>query len=345
MAAARSGSLLTVLVAVWLLGAGRGEAQIRFDTRALHVEPTLSFAVSSGSDRYLALQVCLYDGDDRVTSATYAGRSFTFLGAMRAGPTAGRIEHWGLVAPPVGTANVVVQNGGGAFIWGVISYAGVHQSMPTRPFAVGTGTGYSPSFTAASAAGDTVVSSLCLTGGSNLMYVEGSRGQTTRGALFTSDYSGAQAELVGAASITTSWRYTGGGTPRWAIATVSLRPASAFGEPDAGPDAAPDAARDAGADVAADTAAPDLAQNEPQPMDLASPVPADATAPAPADRTAPEPPSDDAAVIGGDAATARPLDLSIGCACAAGAPGRPTGGGLTIVLLLAAGLRIASRPR
>jgi hypothetical protein len=335
------GSSLAALVAV-AMDPGRAEAEIRFDASDVHTESTLSFTVASRADRYLALQVCLYDGADRVTAATYAGRAFTLLGTTRVSPTAGgRIELWGLVAPPAGTANVVIETASPAQLWGVISYSGVHQTSPTRPFVAGTGTGTNPSFTAASVAGDTVVSALCLTGAADLVLRAHAPEQTTRGTLYTEDYAGGQVELPGAAMVSPGWRFTSSVTPRWAVAIVSLRPAAATGQ-------APDAGPDAGADVAADSGAADLAAQEPRPADLAVPEPRDLAALEAA--TEPLPPADvagtgpDAGDAGGGP-LARPVDLSIGCACVSGGPARPTGGGLTIVLLLAAGLRIASRPR
>ena len=69
---------------------------------------TFSHSVSSGSDRLLLVTV-LTNGDEDVSSVTYGGLALSQAIERDAGNSDGTaVEIWYLVAPPVGTANIVV---------------------------------------------------------------------------------------------------------------------------------------------------------------------------------------------------------------------------------------------
>lgn len=95
---------------------------------------TISHTVGSGSDRLLVVQAVCVNSTDYLASATvtYGGSS---LGSPVVTPFAGSSNNflytWVLVAPPVGTANVVITLSSSAYISAsVSSYFGVHQSSP-----------------------------------------------------------------------------------------------------------------------------------------------------------------------------------------------------------------------
>ncbi len=101
----------------------------------LRTSATFSHTVSAGDNRLLVVSVMI-QGAESVSSITYAGSSLAKAndsGVPGNGNSGCRTEHWYLVAPPVGTANVVVTYGGdGANPDGIaaVNFTGVYQSSP-----------------------------------------------------------------------------------------------------------------------------------------------------------------------------------------------------------------------
>ena len=105
----------------------------------------------SGSNRLLVVGVSIRNQQsETASSVTYAGTPLTLVGT-RINETSARVEIWQLVAPAVGTDNVVVTLSAAAKIVGsATSLTGVDQSTPiaTSGFAAGSSTNPSLTFTA-----------------------------------------------------------------------------------------------------------------------------------------------------------------------------------------------------
>jgi hypothetical protein len=105
----------------------------------------------SGSDRFLVVGVSIRNQQsEAASSVTYAGTPLTLVGA-RSNETSTRVEIWQLVAPAVGTDDVVVTLSASAkIVGGAISLTGVDQTTPiaTSGFAAGSSTNPSMTFTA-----------------------------------------------------------------------------------------------------------------------------------------------------------------------------------------------------
>lgn len=93
---------------------------------------TFAHTVPSGSGRLLLVGVCLRGGSDQVNTVDYGAQSMTrLLQVIRS--TTSVVEVFGLVAPAVGTANVVVDftDNFADAVANSISYDGVGQQDPT----------------------------------------------------------------------------------------------------------------------------------------------------------------------------------------------------------------------
>lgn len=169
--------------------------------------------VNSGVNRALFVEMGTTKSA-QATGVTYAGLPLTrvFRGASASGNNG--VEIWVLVAPPVGTANVVVSfsvsNGA---ICGATTFNGVKQSAPYGDFAsasgstvAGLGGLFNVSVTVASAPGDMVIdiqnwaSVLSL----SLGHSPGQRELWRQGFLVLLGITGGTTEKAGAASVTMS---------------------------------------------------------------------------------------------------------------------------------------------
>jgi len=75
-----------------------------------------------------------------VRSITYNGMTLSRLGAQNTGAINGRAELWYLLAPPVGTGNVVVaMSQYNDVVAGATTYSGVNQASPWAPFRAAAG--------------------------------------------------------------------------------------------------------------------------------------------------------------------------------------------------------------
>lgn len=121
---------------------------------------TQSVTVDAGSNRCLV--VCVQgegsgSGTISVSTITYGGVSLTRLDEA-SNPTWGFSEVWRLIAPAVGTANLVVTlDVADVFVVGTLVGQGVDQTTPLRTAAKTTGTGTSVSVTVGSVAADDLV--------------------------------------------------------------------------------------------------------------------------------------------------------------------------------------------
>src|SRR5437773_247767 len=92
---------------------------------------TWSHTVGAGTNRILIVGVSIVDGGATVTGVTYSGQALTLIGGQTAGASTDRIEMWRLLAPPVGTASIVVTlSAAKRIVGGAVSYTGVDQTTP-----------------------------------------------------------------------------------------------------------------------------------------------------------------------------------------------------------------------
>lgn len=183
---------------------------------------TWSHTVGAGVDRILVVGVSLHSLTTSVSSVTYAGSSLTLIGSFS------RVSMWRLLAPPVGTANIVATlSPASRLVVGATSYFGVDQTTPTGAFVSGSGPDtVPPSITVTSAVGELVVDTLVVPGPAGLPVV--GAGQTQRWNDTTGSTSGhvggAGSSEPGAASVTMSWTLPA--ARGWVMGAVSLKPAS-----------------------------------------------------------------------------------------------------------------------
>ncbi|MFQ5858700.1 MAG: hypothetical protein ACE5LU_24120 [Anaerolineae bacterium] len=136
--------------AVVVNAAGAPSPGIAFDAAGSVVQNSTaaSFTWShtvSGSNRMLVVGVSIRNQqNETVSGVTYAGTPLTFVGT-RSNETSARIEIWQLVAPAVGTDNVVVTLSAPAkIIGGAISLTGVDQTTPIAASAFTAGSSTNP---------------------------------------------------------------------------------------------------------------------------------------------------------------------------------------------------------
>lgn len=183
---------------------------------------------TSGTDRLMLVGVSFgEDKGDTVSSITYNGTALTLVGAQdHSDSSKSRVEIWSLVAPDVGTHNLVVNYSGanheGATI-GVMTFTNVDQATPLGTFAGNQGTSGSPSVTANSGDSELVFGVVAVGDSVNYNFTPGA-GQTEQWDLFREKANGSGTTEDGAATVVTSWTY--GGSKEWAAGAVSINAAS-----------------------------------------------------------------------------------------------------------------------
>jgi trimeric autotransporter adhesin len=194
-------------------------------TTAATTTLTWSHTVNAGSNRVLIVGLSI-DNGSTATGVTYGGQAMTLVGrTVSAGN--GTIELWSLVAPTVGTANIVASIGTAEkVVGGAASFDGVDQATPTSGGVTGTaGTGSAASHAIASASGDLAIG--VLWGNDGVAATEGG-GQTTKWSFVTGAGSGNPRGVgsteAGAASVTMSW--TLGASVQWVVGGTSIKAAA-----------------------------------------------------------------------------------------------------------------------
>lgn len=189
---------------------------------------TISHTVGAGNLQAVFFMFSFF-GSPSSVSATFAGTAMTQIASIAG------LFIYRLVNPPMGTNNAVASATGGTASRGVVvSYSGVHQTLPhgTAVTASGSGAGSNPSATVSSTAGQLVIDFVHAqrtlsqaiglsigAGQSNLYTTPGFVSDSNDGAI------GASYE-AGAATNTMTWTLstTATGTS-WAQAAVSIIPA------------------------------------------------------------------------------------------------------------------------
>jgi hypothetical protein len=178
---------------------------------------TISHTVS-GTDRLLVVAISQGNVNAPVATITYGGTPLTALGTESAGPP--RIEMWRLLAPLVGTANVVVTFSGtpsdGAVV-GIMNLTNVNQTTPFGPFVSNAGNG-TASVDVTSAEGELVIDVIAK---DNAVAPAVGAGQTERwNNAFSNSAFGALSTRPGAKTVTMAWW----SADDWAIGAVSVKP-------------------------------------------------------------------------------------------------------------------------
>ena len=184
---------------------------------------TWSHTVSSGLNRLLIVGIALADTQESVSSVTCAGTPLTRITSSQSKNT---VEMWYLLAPPVGSANIVATWTGNKDMAGWSgTFINVNQTSPIRNSAVTNGTTSTPSITVASAAGDLVVDTLSIDGSAASLTVGAGQTQICQNTTGTAngDCWGASSYEPGAASVTMSW--SAGAAKNWDLAAVVLKAA------------------------------------------------------------------------------------------------------------------------
>jgi hypothetical protein len=184
---------------------------------------TWSHAVASGSNTALFVGISIESGGGSSTGVTYGGTAMTLVGRS-AGTHV--VEIWRLLAPTVGTANIVASfNGTIQVVGGAAAFDGVNQTTPTGTFVGAGGTSTTPSVAVGSAAGELVID--VLYGNDGPTATVGS-GQTAQWNLATGSGNGKArgggSTEAGAASVTMSWTLSS--SLEWRIGGVSIKPAA-----------------------------------------------------------------------------------------------------------------------
>jgi len=229
--------ILLLFVAFLLGSASTARAQIAFDSAASGSGngTTLSWShtVGSGNNRILvvSLAISVFSPYPPATSVTYGGQPLTRQ-VLNGGNTP-ISEIWSLVAPPAGTAPIVVTHSSNVFIvGGSMSFAGVDQASPIRAsnqerstFTIIIGT---ISTTVTSNTGDVVIDALAAANGPDPSGTP-EAGQTLRwtGSILAV-FSGGSTKQGDAGATTMTWNVVSGGTEfpaNYALSAISLIPA------------------------------------------------------------------------------------------------------------------------
>jgi hypothetical protein len=191
---------------------------------------TLLFTVSSIAYRILVIAANIRDVAASVSSMSFAGLALTRLG-MVAGTNA-RSEMWYLLAPPVGTNNLVVNlNASTDTVIGGRGFGGVDQVSPFGSFFSATGTGTLASV-AVSSSGDLVDDELYLAtvavqnnaqGNVTIAVSDGQiEGWNVNAGTLVNGTIGGGSRKAGAASTVVGWSISS--SQQWAIAAAPLKP-------------------------------------------------------------------------------------------------------------------------
>ncbi len=184
---------------------------------------TWSHTVNSGNNRILIVGLALRDRARTVSSITYGGTALTKItsSAVRNG-----VELWRLVAPAVGSANIVATWSGSSDVVGWSgTFTNIDQTNPIGNTAVNNGSSTGPNVTLSASIGDIVVDTLSTTGDAGTLTAAGGQTQICNGLTGTGSSAGrgASSYASGAGSVTMSWTQS---SKAWEIAAVVLKAAA-----------------------------------------------------------------------------------------------------------------------
>tara|TARA_Y100000310_G_scaffold65548_2_gene61043 strand:- start:1837 stop:4668 length:2832 start_codon:yes stop_codon:yes gene_type:complete len=189
---------------------------------------TLSHTVATGANRLLVVGVTSHTpagAPSRPTGVTYDSVAMTEITAARGNSTDVTVTLWYLIAPNVGTANIVATFGAGQRAQvTAVSLSGVDQSTPVENGNSATGTSTAPSVAVTTAVRDWVVDCVGFEDPTADSAAAGT-GQTERGETHDAPHGAATStEEATGASTTMSW--TLDSSVEWAIGAVAINPAT-----------------------------------------------------------------------------------------------------------------------
>ena len=187
---------------------------------------------TSGTDRLMLVGVSFGLGaGESVSEVRYNGVLLNFEGAINGPGNDSRIEIWSKVAPDTGMHNVVVTLSAGTHdgaTAGVMTFTGVNQATPLGTFASSSGFSANPSTTVSSAADQLVFGVVAGDDTTNRDLIPGAGQSPERWDLYANSANGGGSTEAGAASVVTSWTWSGG-SDDWAIGGISIKPAASCG--------------------------------------------------------------------------------------------------------------------
>ena len=149
---------------------------VKIDDKTWQV--TLPHTVAAASNRLLLVGISARKGREGVDSVTYGGLPLRLLGTQTGPKERNRVELWYLVAPAVGTANVVVtMPKNKKVVVGATSFAGVDQAAPFGTFRSAAGDSAQACVTLANGPAELVVTLLAANG--EAMAITNASGQKT----------------------------------------------------------------------------------------------------------------------------------------------------------------------
>lgn len=186
-----------------------------------------SHTIGYGENRLLLVTTAHCDGKKTVASVTYRGIPLTEIGVTNGDSDANSCSIWKLVAPPIGTGEMVVTlNSSLRAAAGATSFFGVDQADPIGTVATSSGKDLPVGLMLSAAAGQVIVDVLAANGeavsadpGANQFQKWNLQTGTSGGEII-----GGSSVKSGAQNVSTSWTLAQG--KPWALAAVALKPAS-----------------------------------------------------------------------------------------------------------------------
>ncbi len=150
-----------------------------------------------------------------------SSQAFTLKSSKSFGGGDPRVELWYLLAPAVGSANIVITASGASFLQAAsIDFYNVDQSAPFGMVVSDSGTGGTPSVSPAGAVGDMMLDVIGVGTGT----ITPDSSQTSRWNVSSDgSWRGGGSTEAGAASVPMSW--TLGGANKWALLAVAIKKA------------------------------------------------------------------------------------------------------------------------
>ena len=183
---------------------------------------------TDGDNRLMIVAVSMANpSGDAVVGITYNGDALTFVGIetyYEDSENEAQVELWRLVAPDLGTHNVVIALSGGTSYGtaaGVMTFTGVDQTTPLGAFASAGGDSADATVNVTSGADELVFAAMMVEYPGNYSLMPGA-GQTERWDLYTGSANAGASTEAGAASVTMSWTF--GANNQWVVGGVSIKP-------------------------------------------------------------------------------------------------------------------------
>ncbi len=178
--------------------------------------------VGSAQNRILVVGVS-YSGIAAASSVTYGGAGLTKIGSTHTAANVNGLDLWYMIAPPTGTANVVVTfSSATKIIGGSRSFRAVSQTTPLGTFSQAIGSDKNANVTVSSAIGQIVLDVLSANQPTNGVTV--GAGQAQQWMLETgttsSDVLGAGSTESGTPPVTMSWQLAS--RQDWAVGAVPI---------------------------------------------------------------------------------------------------------------------------